>query len=163
MTRYFLLLDNYCSALGDSLSDKKTGQLFVRQRTVKLLSSHVKVKGILWLTVGRPVCLGVRHTSGARFHLLLYFFYLYLDNYRLVDMGRSIWREVASVVYSCYWVSPVQSPSDPSPVWLVAITLLYRAWDSPDLEGQNPVFISPRNRVAQLYPQEYNYHINSAN
>jgi hypothetical protein len=25
-------------------------------------------------------------------------------------------------------------------------------WDSPNLEGQVPVFISPRNRVAQLYP-----------
>jgi hypothetical protein len=25
--------------------------------------------------------------------------------------------------------------------------------DSPNLEGQVPVFISPRNRVAQLYPQ----------
>jgi hypothetical protein len=26
-------------------------------------------------------------------------------------------------------------------------------WDSPNLEGQVPVFISPRNRVAQLHPQ----------
>jgi hypothetical protein len=25
--------------------------------------------------------------------------------------------------------------------------------DSPNLEGQVPVFISPKNRVAQLYPQ----------
>jgi hypothetical protein len=26
-------------------------------------------------------------------------------------------------------------------------------WDSPNLEGQFPVFISPRNRAAQLYPR----------
>jgi hypothetical protein len=26
-------------------------------------------------------------------------------------------------------------------------------WDSPNLEGQVPVFISPRNRVAKLYPR----------
>jgi hypothetical protein len=26
-------------------------------------------------------------------------------------------------------------------------------WDSPNLEGQVPVFISPRNKVAQLYPR----------
>jgi hypothetical protein len=26
-------------------------------------------------------------------------------------------------------------------------------WDSPNLEGQVPVFIYPRNRVAHLYPQ----------
>jgi hypothetical protein len=25
-------------------------------------------------------------------------------------------------------------------------------WDSPNLDGQVPIFISPRNRVAQLYP-----------
>jgi hypothetical protein len=31
--------------------------------------------------------------------------------------------------------------------------LWYQIWDSPNLEGQVPVFISPRNRVAQLYPQ----------
>jgi hypothetical protein len=29
--------------------------------------------------------------------------------------------------------------------------LLSQIWDSPNLEGQVPVFISPRNRVAQLY------------
>jgi hypothetical protein len=28
----------------------------------------------------------------------------------------------------------------------------YLIWDSPNLEDQVPVFISPRNRVAQLYP-----------
>jgi hypothetical protein len=31
--------------------------------------------------------------------------------------------------------------------------LLSQIRDSPNLEGQAPVFISPRNRVAQLYPQ----------
>jgi site-specific recombinase len=31
--------------------------------------------------------------------------------------------------------------------------LLYQIRDSPKLEGQIPVFMSPRNRVAQFYPQ----------
>jgi hypothetical protein len=31
--------------------------------------------------------------------------------------------------------------------------LLSKIQDSPNIEGQIPVFISPRNRVAQLYPQ----------
>jgi hypothetical protein len=31
--------------------------------------------------------------------------------------------------------------------------LLSQIRDSPNLEGQVPIFISPRNRVAQLYPQ----------
>jgi hypothetical protein len=30
--------------------------------------------------------------------------------------------------------------------------LLYQIWDSPNMEGQVPVFISLRNRVAQLHP-----------
>jgi hypothetical protein len=30
---------------------------------------------------------------------------------------------------------------------------LFQIRDYPNLEGQVPVFISPRNRVAQLYPQ----------
>jgi hypothetical protein len=31
--------------------------------------------------------------------------------------------------------------------------LHYQFWNSPNLEGQVPVYISPRNRVARLYPQ----------
>jgi hypothetical protein len=31
--------------------------------------------------------------------------------------------------------------------------LLPQIWDSPNLEGQVPIFISPSNKVAQLYPQ----------
>jgi hypothetical protein len=31
--------------------------------------------------------------------------------------------------------------------------LLSQIWDSPNLEGQVPIFIFPRNRVAQFYPQ----------
>jgi hypothetical protein len=36
--------------------------------------------------------------------------------------------------------------------------LLSQIRDSPNLEGQAPVFISPRNRVAQLYPQALGSH-----
>jgi hypothetical protein len=39
-----------------------------------------------------------------------------------------------------------------SPAELTAIFYCL-IWDSPNLEGQVPVFISPRNRVAQLYPR----------
>jgi hypothetical protein len=40
-----------------------------------------------------------------------------------------------------------QSFLGPSPI------LLSQIRDSTNLEGQVPVFISPRNRAAQLYPQ----------
>jgi hypothetical protein len=46
----------------------------------------------------------------------------------------------------------VQSLTDPSRTG--PITILYcLIWDSPSLEGKVLVFISPRNRVAQLYPR----------
>jgi hypothetical protein len=35
----------------------------------------------------------------------------------------------------------------------IQYSLLSQIWDSPNLEDQVPVFISPRNRVARLYPQ----------
>jgi hypothetical protein len=53
---------------------------------------------------------------------------------------RPLWREDRPVIYSynCFWALPEQLLSGPSPA---------------ELEGQVPVFISPVNRVAQLYPQ----------
>jgi hypothetical protein len=45
-------------------------------------------------------------------------------------------------------VQSLNRPSRAEPV----IILYCLIWDSPNLEGQVPVFISPRNRVAQLYP-----------
>jgi hypothetical protein len=37
--------------------------------------------------------------------------------------------------------------------WTHDIILLSQIRDSPNLEGQVPVFIYPRNRVVRLYPQ----------
>jgi hypothetical protein len=48
--------------------------------------------------------------------------------------------------------SAVYSLNGPSRVKPVSI-LYCLIWDSRNLEGQVPVFISPRNRVAQLYPR----------
>jgi hypothetical protein len=36
---------------------------------------------------------------------------------------------------------------------LTSIVYCLYFWDSPNLEGHIPVFISSRNKVAQLYPQ----------
>jgi hypothetical protein len=59
--------------------------------------------------------------------------------------------QVCNLLYNCFWALPEQSLLGPSPAELM--TLFYcLIWDSPNLDGQVPVFISPRNRVAQLYP-----------
>jgi hypothetical protein len=54
------------------------------------------------------------------------------------------------VCHNCCWPSPAQSFSRTSSAWLM--TIFYsQIWDSPNLEGQVPVFISPKNRVAQHF------------
>jgi hypothetical protein len=70
----------------------------------------------------------------------------------------SCWNVAVWNLRSCiYWAPSLtrgrvcisQCPSRSEPE-----TILYcLIWDSPNLEGQVPIFISPRNRVAQLYPQ----------
>jgi hypothetical protein len=60
--------------------------------------------------------------------------------------------EDGSVIYSCCWSSPAQLFTGPSPSPHDHI-LLSQIWDAPNLEGQVPVFISPRNKVAQLHLQ----------
>jgi hypothetical protein len=56
------------------------------------------------------------------------------------------------VVFSFCWASPAQPFSDLSPTGLMNVLYCLYFWDSPNQEGQVPVFISPRNRAAQLYP-----------
>jgi hypothetical protein len=64
----------------------------------------------------------------------------------------SSWRQAPWVVYNCCWPSPAQPFLDPNSAGLVAIFYCFR-FQTPNLDGQVPVFISPRNGVAQLHPQ----------
>jgi hypothetical protein len=81
-------------------------------------------------------------------------YFLCIDNWGFLGVWRPLWREDGSVIYShnCFWALPDQSILGRSPAELTAIFYCL-IWDSPNLEGQVPVFISPRNRVAQLYPR----------
>jgi hypothetical protein len=62
----------------------------------------------------------------------------------LVSMGLPLWREDGSTVCCA-----VNGPSREEPVTILNCLI----WDSANLESQAPVFISPRNRMAQLYPR----------
>jgi hypothetical protein len=66
--------------------------------------------------ISRPVCLGIKHPSGAYDQI-----FITLRQLWFVDVGRSLWREDGSVVYNCFWPSPAQSFSSPSPMRLVTI------------------------------------------
>jgi hypothetical protein len=81
---------------------------------------------------------------------ILDFFY----SFRIIDVGRPLWREVGSVLFSFCRASPAQSFSDLSPTGLMSRVYCRYFWNSPNQEGQVLVFISPRSRVAQLYLQE---------
>jgi hypothetical protein len=60
---------------------------------------------------------------------------------------------IAVYVYDCCWPSSPQSFSGQTPIALMTIFYCLR-FDTPrNLEGQVSVFVSPRNRVARLYPQ----------
>jgi hypothetical protein len=69
------------------------------------------------------------------------------DDYRFLDKDGSVIH-----LYKCFWTLPEQSLSGPSSAELTAI-LCCLIWPSFNLEGQVLVFMSPRNRVAQLYPR----------
>jgi hypothetical protein len=104
---------------------------------------HVKVKVILRPIVSRPVYLSVTHPSGTRDQFFPSFFCI--ENCEFLDVGHPLWREDGSVIYlyNCFG-------SESRKTQTIFFCLI---WDTPNLEGQVPVFISPRNRVAKLYPR----------
>jgi hypothetical protein len=58
----------------------------------------------------------------------------------------------SNFLYSCFRALPEQSLSGLCPTELTA-AFYCLIWDSPNLEGQVPVVISPRNRVVQVHPR----------
>jgi hypothetical protein len=91
--------------------------------------------------------------SGSHLELMTRFFFqswqLRVSWYGAPSLTRG-W--IYSTLVNCFWALPEHSLSGPSPA--ETMTIFYcLIWDSPNLEGQVPKFISPRNRVAQLYPR----------
>jgi hypothetical protein len=104
-------------------------------------------------TVSRPVCPGDRRPSETcdQFSFSLKFPF---DSCSFVILYRPFWRVDGSVIYlyNCFFALPEQLLLGRSPAELTAVFYCL-IWDSPNLEGRVPLFISPINRVTQLYPR----------
>jgi hypothetical protein len=101
-----------------TISDESLWRMIHCCLTLGLASSPSNLSLSLMLrpTVSRPVCLGIKHPSGAYDQNLLL-----SEISGLVDMGRFLWWEDGSVVYNCCWPSPAHSFSGPSPVGLANV------------------------------------------
>jgi hypothetical protein len=92
-----------------------------------LVKVKVKVKAALWLTASQSICLGVKPNLG----LLTRVFFSSFSKLR-----------------SCLCGAPSLTRGR---VCHLSV-LVNKVYSSQSVKGQVPVFISPRNRVAQLYP-----------
>jgi hypothetical protein len=107
-------------------------------------------------SVGQSVLVSGTHLGPATIFSPNFLLDYFLDRCGFVDMGRPLWLEVGSVVFSFCRASPAQPFSDLSPAGLIFYFILFYClyfWDSANLESHVPVFISPRNSVTQLYPR----------
>jgi hypothetical protein len=100
-----------------ALSDEKSGQYCHRQ------------------SVGQSFLVSGTHLGPAT-NLHPFQFDYFLDSLGIVDVGRPLWREVGSVLFSFCRASPAQRFSDLSPTGLMSIVYWLYFLGSPNLEGQ---------------------------
>jgi hypothetical protein len=109
---------------------------------------RVKVNVILRPTLCRPVCLRFKTSSWAHDHICI------TVSCGFVNVGRLLWpRDGSASRLQLLIVVASEFVLGSKPRGTHYHILLSQIRKFSNLEGQVPVFISPRNRVAQLYPR----------
>jgi hypothetical protein len=112
---------------------------------------ELELEFFLRSTVSRPIRLGIGPPFGTLDQILSCSFSFVWQLRRFAINASSLTRKrVCNLLLNCFCTLPEQSHLSRSPTELTDMSYCL-IWDSPNLEGQVPVFISPRNRVAQLY------------
>jgi hypothetical protein len=121
----------------------------LRKNTNKIDSCiRIEVEFNLQPTVSRPFCLGVSHLEPmTRFQFSVW----QLRDFfcRALSLTRG-WACNLLVQLLLGLARAITLGSKSRRTQTIFYCII---WDSPNLEGKVPVFISPRNRVAQLYPR----------
>jgi hypothetical protein len=125
----------------------------VKNHTLKCKKCMYEVEVNLRPTVSRPVCPGVRHPSETRDQ----FFSLLEISYRQLRLCYfvvpSLMRGRVCNLLEQLILGLARAVTPGSECHRTHGHILLSHLRLPNLEDQVPVFISPRNRVAQLYPR----------
>jgi hypothetical protein len=120
MTRYLFLIEKLQSCPNGAPS-------LMRGRVDYMLLS-LSLSLMLRPTVNRPVCLGIKHPSGAYDQIFLPFgIWNTSDSYVLDSVGRPLWRGDGSVFCMCRWHLLAQSFSGPGPLGLATVFYCLRS------------------------------------
>jgi hypothetical protein len=144
-----LLLILASKVIIDSDSHRTSGHTLLSESSEFQVEVEVEIEVKMRLTVSRPVYRVVELPSGTHYQI----FFPVLTIAGFLCEGPSLTRGwICNLLYNCFWDLPEQSLLGRSPAEL-RLYFTRLIWDSPNLEGQVPLFTSPRNRVAQLYPR----------